>query len=280
MKEYRFELRKGSKKDECPECKKKSFVPYMDKKDGKPAGDRYGRCERLNNCGYNNYPKADRKDDYEPPIRKIEPVKPVEYISHELVEKTFNELKLNVFFQYIIKTFGGQKAMELQAKYNIGTAKHGGSIFWQQDLFGKFRTGKIMYYNPNGKRNKLHKSWFAHAKIKHDFNFQQCFFGLHLCSKDYPIALCESEKTAIMMSVYMPEFTWVASGGSEMINIQRLNELPRLDKVFPDGGQFEKWEMKTRHFVGRKMDLSVDNAIRDGKIPEGSDILDLIQLEK
>jgi len=28
------------------------------------------------------------------------------------------------------------------------------------------------------------------------------------------------------------------------------------------------------------MDLSVDNAIRDGKIPEGSDILDLIQLEK
>jgi len=280
MKEYRFELRKGSKKDECPECKKKSFVPYMDKKDGKPAGERYGRCERLNNCGYNNYPKADRKDDYEPPIRKIEPVKPVEFIDNNLVRLTMKNYGENTFINYLFNVFGAKKCVYLLKIYGIGTAINRGTIFWQRDLQGNVRTGKIMYYNPNGKRDKLHKSWFAHAKIKHDFNFQQCFFGLHLCSKDYPIALCESEKTAIMMSVYMPEFTWIASGGSEMINIQRLNELPRLDKVFPDGGQFEKWEVKTRHFVGRKMDLSVDNAIRDGKIPEGSDILDLIQLEK
>ena len=78
----------------------------------------------------------------------------------------------------------------------------------------------------------------------------------------------------------MPEFTWIASGGSEMLNIQRLNELPRLDKVFADGGQFDKWEIKTRGFAGRQMDVSVDKAIKEGKLPEGSDILDLIQLEK
>ena len=82
------------------------------------------------------------------------------------------------------------------------------------------------------------------------------------------------------MSVYMPEYTWIASGGSEMLNIQRLNELPRLDKVFADGGQFEKWEMKTRGFVSRQMDVSVDKAIKEGKLPEGSDILDLILLTK
>ena len=280
MKKYRYELRKGSKKDECPECKKKSFVPYIDKKDGKPAGERFGRCERINQCGYSNYPKADKNDNYEPPVKPYVPPLPIEYISKELIEKTFHDFKSNVFFQYLVKTFGGEKAMELQAKYNIGTAKHGGTIFWQQDLLGRFRTGKVMYYSENGKRDKARHSWFTHSKIKPDFNFRQCFFGLHLVIKDNPVALCESEKTAVLMSVYMPEFTWIASGGSEMLNIQRLNELPRLDKVFADGGQFDKWEMKTRGFAGRQMDVSVDKAIREGLIPEGNDILDLIQLTK
>ena len=279
MKQYRYELRKGSKKDECPECRKKSFVPYIDKKDGKPAGERFGRCERINQCGYSNYPKANKNDEWEQPVKPYVPPLPIEYIPKELVEKTFNDFEHNIFFQYLIRTFGGDKAMELQYKYNIGTAKHGGTIFWQQDLLGRFRTGKVMYYSENGKRDKARHSWFAHSKIKPDFNFRQCFFGLHLVSKDYPVALCESEKTAVLMSVYMPEFTWIASGGSEMLNIQRLNELPRLDKVFADGGQFEKWEVKTRGFAGRQMDVSVDKAIREGLIPEGSDILDLIQLQ-
>ena len=77
------------------------------------------------------------------------------------------------------------------------------------------------------------------------------------------------------MSIFMPEYTWVASGGSEMLNLQRLNELPRLDIVFPDNGQFDKWEWKTRIFTNRQMDLSVDRAVEDGLISEGDDILDL-----
>ena len=280
MKNYRYELRKGSRHDECPNCKKTTFKPYIDKKTNKEAGNIYGVCERINQCGYSNYPKPSKNDNYEPPVKPYAPPLPIEYIQKELVEKTFHDFRSNVFFQHLVKTFGGEKAMELQAKYNIGTAKHGGTIFWQQDLQGRFRTGKVMYYSENGKRDKSRHSWFAHSKIKPDFNFRQCFFGLHLVSKDYPVALCESEKTAVLMSVYMPEYTWIASGGSEMLNIQRLNELPRLDKVFADGGQFDKWEMKTRGFAGRQMDVSVDKAIKEGKLSEGSDILDLIQLEK
>ena len=73
----------------------------------------------------------------------------------------------------------------------------------------------------------------------------------------------------------MPEYTWVASGGSEMLNLQRLNELPRLDMVFADHGQLEKWEQKTRIFTNRQMDLTVDRAVESGLISEGDDILDL-----
>ena len=82
------------------------------------------------------------------------------------------------------------------------------------------------------------------------------------------------------MSQFMPEYLWLASGGANMLNDYRLMRLPRLDMVFPDNGQFELWENKTKLFGSRKMDISVDNAVRDGIIEEGDDILDLWMNEK
>lgn len=275
--EYRYSLRKGSRKSECPNCKKNTFKPYIETATGKEAGSKYGVCDRINSCGYKLYPKFDKNDDWRPTPQPYIPPKPIEYIPIETVEATFNDYRNNVFFQYLRTTFGAQVATELVEKYNIGTAKHGGTIFWQEDTLKRFRTAKVMYYNTNGKRDKTRASWFVHKKIREDFNFQQCFFGLHLVDGTKPVALCESEKTAIMMSVYMPEYVWVSSGGSEMLNAQRLCELKRLDKVFPDGSQWEKWQNKTKHF-NPQMDLSVEKAIAEGLIEEGSDILDLIQI--
>ena len=68
----------------------------------------------------------------------------------EIVEATFNQYKTNVFFMYLVKTFGVDVAYQLRDDYNIGTAKGGGTIFWQQDNKDRFRTGKVMYYNSNG----------------------------------------------------------------------------------------------------------------------------------
>lgn len=277
---YRFTLRTGSRKEICPNCGKKEFKPYIDIKTEKEVGGKYGRCERVNNCGYSLYPKVDKNDTWEPPLKPYVPPKPLDYVSVDLVNATFVNFDKNPFFMFLVELFGNEKANELQKQYNIGTAMYGGTVFWQKDRCGNYRTGKVMYYHENGKRNKDKKSWFVHSKISTDFNFRQCFFGIDTTSENYPIALCESEKTAILMSVYYPQFNWVASGGSEMLNLQRLNELPRLDKVFSDGGQFEKWEQKTRHFAGRQMDITVEKAILLGLIPEGSDIYDLIQEEK
>ena len=176
---------------------------------------------------------------------------------------------------WLVKMFDSEVANNLRTDYNIGTAKGGGTIFWQEDRNGNVRTGKVMYYHPNGKRIKERNSWFLHSRIKEDFNYRQCFFGLHLTTPDKPVALVESEKTAILMSVFMPEYTWVASGGSEMLNLQRLNELPRLDMVFADHGEFKKWEHKTRHF-NREMDVTVEQAVQAGTLPDGADILDLM----
>lgn len=276
-KQYKYSLMSGSKKFFCPNCKKKTFVPYVVTGTNNIVDStKYGRCERVNSCRYSLYPKLGKDDinssRYVPPAP--EEIKPLDFVSKDLMQATFNEFKNNIFFMYLVKLFGIEKAYQLQEDYNIGTAKGGGTIFWQQDREYNIRTAKVMYYNSNGKRNKDRMSWFVHKKIREDFNYRQCFFGLHLTSTDKPVALCESEKTAITMSVFEPEYTWIASGGSEMLNDERLLELPRLDKVFADNGQYEKWALKTRSFFP-EMDISVDEAVNNGILKEGDDILDL-----
>ncbi len=277
MKNYKYELQRGSKKFFCPNCKKKTFVPYV-KTGTNDIVDiaKYGRCERILSCRYHLYPRLGKDDisssRYVPPAP--EEIKPLDFVDKDLMQATFNEFKSNVFFMYLVKLFGIDEAYQLQETYNLGTAKGGGVVFWQQDREQNIRTAKVMYYHPTGKRIKERNSWFVHKKIRDDFNYRQCFFGLHLTSPDKPVALCESEKTAIIMSVFEPGYTWIASGGSEMLNDERLIELPRLDKVFADNGQFEKWERKTREFEP-EMDISVDEAVNNGILKEGDDILDL-----
>ena len=276
-KQYKYELMKGSRRYICPKCQKKEFKVYVKTGTNIVVDEtKYGRCNRQDACRYHLYPKLGKDDitssRYVPPAP--EEIKPLDFVSKDLMQATFNEFKSNVFFMYLVKLFGIEKAYQLQEAYNIGTAKGGGTIFWQQDREQNIRTGKVMYYHPNGKRIKERNSWFVHKKIKDDFNYRQCFFGLHLTTPDKPVALCESEKTAIIMSVFEPSYTWIASGGSEMINDERLFELPRLDKVFADNGQFEKWERKTRAFLP-EMDISVDEAVNNGILKEGDDILDL-----
>lgn len=282
-KKYRYELQKGSKHIHCPNCGKKTFKPYIDVETGELADiTKYGRCERIHNCQYFMYPdsKLTSEDwiNYEiKPIIQPKIIQP-DTISREIVEKTFNRFRENVFFIWLVKLFGKEKAFELQEKYNIGTAKKNGTIFWQQDREGRFRTGKIIYYGIDGKRLKDRNSWYVHNKSKKNFNLMQVFFGEHLMRSDTPIALCESEKTAILMSIYKPEFTWLSAGGSSMLNLYRLSRLFRLDYVFADNGQFEKWQQQTAMFKGRQMDVSVNKAFREGKLNQGDDILDLYLL--
>lgn len=287
-KNYKYTLQKGSKHTFCPNCNKKTFKLYVLTDDERViAGEQFGRCERINSCGYIKYPTDDIDMGFIAPTAKAVNnhiiIKP-DFVPSEIVEKTFSMFQQNTFFYYLTKLFGITKAYELQERYNIGTAKNNGTIYWQQDKEGNFRTGKVMYYGTNGKRLKDKNSWYIHRRIKEDFELQQVFFGEHLLSideyKDKPIALCESEKTAVIMSELMPEYTWLASGGANMLNSFRLLRLHRLDKVFPDNGQFELWEQKTKIFNNRSMDISVDNAVRNGVIEEGDDILDLWMNEK
>lgn len=285
MKKYKYELQKGSKHILCPVCQKKTFKPYVHAGTNNVVDSMlYGRCERINACGYIRYPTSDDDDDwtdYKAPKVAYKPPVP-DFINPDLVRSTFRNFNKNIFFQYLAKTFDLATARSLQKKYNIGTAKFGGTIFWQQDKDGRFRTGKVFYYQKNGKRDKNKGSWYLHNKVKKNFSLVQVFFGEHLIDENpyKPVALCESEKTAILMSVLEPGYTWIAAGGANMLNVQRLMRLNRLDFVSPDQGQFELWEKQTSIFRGREMDVRVEKAFRSGIVESGADILDLYLSKK
>ena len=277
MKQYKYELRKNSKKEVCPDCEKKTFTPYVLSSDGQTIIDitKYGRCDRINSCGYISYPDTSESDwqNYEHPKIPYKEKKP-DFIPVDLVESTFCSFKDNVFFMWLVKLFGSEKALKLQSDYNIGTAKNGGTIFWQQDKEGNFRTGKVMYYGKDGKRNKKKNSWYLHKQIKTDYSLVQVFFGEHLM-KGRPLAICESEKTAVLMNELQPEYTWLGAGGSNMLNHYRLTRLINLSFVSPDQGLFDHWKEQTASFEERRMDGRVEKAFREGKAKKGDDILDL-----
>jgi hypothetical protein len=82
-----------------------------------------------------------------------------------------------------------------------------------------------------------------------DFKLNQCLFGEHLL-KQYPhkpVAIVESEKTAIIASAHDDSCVWLASGSISNLNARICKPLKgRRVKLYPDLGAYDKWKAKAR----------------------------------
>ena len=56
---HRYSLERGSKKHQCPDCNKKTFVRYINTLTGNYLPEQYGRCDRESKCAYHLNPYAD-----------------------------------------------------------------------------------------------------------------------------------------------------------------------------------------------------------------------------
>jgi len=253
---------------DCPSCKAKlSFTQYLDGNTHKPIHDIVGKCNRESKCGYHYTPKqyfmdnptADHRRNEaclvsKPPLssrREIRGEVPFFY-----VEKSAS-YKSN-FVRFLFDNFSDEQIRNVAENYALGATKSKEVIFWQIDITGKVRTGKIMQYNPATGRRIKHESGaidWVHNKLKksgylpEDFNLQQCFFGEHLL-KIYPgksVAIVESEKSAIIASCIMPELIWLAAGNLNGLSIEKCQVLKGRDvMLYPDLGAFEKWKEKAQ----------------------------------
>lgn len=304
MKEYNYilETYKGlNTRYVCPICQKrnKTFSLYIDTKTGEHIHPTVGRCNRESNCGYHYTPKQYFQDNNisfnKPKFKAFKPQpiapkpKPVSLIPVEIFKASLNPTayEANHFVQFLIYLFGVEVTSQLVSRYFIATSKYwnGATVFWQIDKQGDVRTGKIMLYSPTtGKRIKVpfnHIGWVHKTLKQSEFELKQCLFGEHLLSdKTKPVAIVESEKTAVIASVYLPQFIWVAVGSLTNLNAEKCNILKgRNITLFPDLNGFEKWTSKANglsHLATFSVSDLLERKATETEKKQGLDIADYL----
>lgn len=311
MKNYKFTLQKykgPGTRHECPCCgDKHSFVYYVDAQ-GNYISPEVGRCNHESRCGYHMTPSEYFKNNprYTPCYKSIRPHipvnKPVErpscYIPMKYVVNMHSEKS---DFVHFLQTLTDDKSIKTAFdRYALGATKTGDVIFWQIDKNSHVRAGKIMKYNPKtGHRIKDGKdivNW-VHSKLKREkllpdnWELSQCLFGEHLATldldKNKPIVIVESEKTAIIGSIYLPNYIWMATGG--ICNLNEVKLSPIKDRniiIVPDVDGYDKWRDIVSKFRGYHITVSdilekeATEEERNAQIDIGDWMIQLLQKEK
>jgi hypothetical protein len=291
-KKFKYTLDLSSKKFICPDCNKKTFVRYKNQEGDYHEDPRFGRCDRENNCGCMNIPKDDPQEktmeDFAP--KKRIPENPASFIPFEHMESSWNNYKYNPFTLFLVKLFGDAKTVELIKKYRWGVDNTSiytrlYTIFWQIDSNEKVRSGKMIEYGEDGRRKKESlTTWFHRKKdgnnnLFPDFNLKQCLYGEHLLKLEptKPVAIVESEKTAIIASVFIPKYLWLACGGLTQLDQSKAKALKnRSVTLFPDLGSVGKngdqyIDSQTNIVWTKENEVWIKTDKKKDKWPQGSD---------
>lgn len=285
MKQYKYRFDESSKKFNCPQCGKKRFVKYVETETGHYTDSKYGRCDRQDSCGYKLYPNDNSIVNYNYIAPKlIEP----SFIEKEIFQATLCKYELNPLATYLINHYNKDEVNDTINKYKVGTSKmyNGATIFWQMDNTGKIRTGKIMAYDiTTGKRIKdkyiIPITWVHYKLKKPKESIRQCLFGLHLLNDNIKqVAIVESEKTAIIMSIESPNYTWMSTGSLQGFKYEYLAPLKGTAIIaFPDKGGYAQWQKTAEKLNEKSFDIKVSQLLENKKYLKGWDLVDVLNYE-
>ena len=261
---YRFTLEKYAgpqTRHVCPACKKKGeFVRYVDTEKKFRFPDHVGRCNRESACGYHySYVQYfDENDSFFNDTKenistcpKPQTVKPIEYFDKSILLATMTAYERNSFVNALREILNENQVYNIINRYKLGTTQSGAVIFWQMDALGRIRYGKAIHFKPDAHRDKSKDPKGVHSLMgRHDFNYQQVFFGSHLLScpenKGLKVHIVESEKTACICSEVFPEYLWIATGGKNGIHLDEKGTWDSLQGrevvLLPDVDAQGDWE--------------------------------------
>ncbi|HRO39924.1 MAG TPA: DUF6371 domain-containing protein [Flavobacteriales bacterium] len=238
----------------CPGCgHRKEFTKYVDTTTGEVLPDHVGKCNRADRCGYHYPPrdyfrdnglKPDNGTAYTP---KPEPPPPVPFLHDRDVVKALRaHPEQNTLSAYWRNLIGSDRWDKVALDYALGTWSDGrmagAAVYWQVDVDGKVKGGKVMLYDPaTGHRSKEGGTTWVHSLtggIPEGRKLEQCLFGEHLLKDwpmDKPVAVVESEKTAMIAAALMPDICWLATGSKDEFKLAKLQALTgRKVLAFPD----------------------------------------------
>jgi hypothetical protein len=152
--------------------------------------------------------------------------------------------------------------------YALGATRKQEVIFWQIDIQGRVRSGKIMKYGPDGHRvkdeggvNWVHSRMMKQGLLPQDWELTQCLFGEHLLNwpehRDKVVALVESEKSALIGAACFPNYVWLATGGKSQFSPEKMKVLKgRTVILFPDVDGYQEWKERSKTLTFCKVVVS------------------------
>ena len=321
MNEAKYHLQKYagmSTRHTCPQCgHKKEFTLYVDERNV-PIDESCGRCNR-ERCGYHltpaeyfkEHPTNDRADISTWKQPKPLKVVPINYLPSTLLGVDTHRSENNLF-RFMTKEFGEAEANHVFDTYCVGTSRHWknndglATTFPQIDEKGNLRQLKVMAYNPvSGKRMKkqdsaelwsdkaqkyipdtrpMDKIWFAGKTLlgNYEANLQQTFFGCHLIKDASRVGIVESEKSALICSILMPDIIWIATGGCNGCKWTESTVFKPLSGkrvvLYPDAGMLPKWEEKAAILRSKGINATMSRTCED--LPNNWDVADVLLQER
>jgi hypothetical protein len=316
MAEFEFELERGSKKFTCPYCNvPKKFKRYIRRTTGEYMPLEFGRCDREVSCTYHVYPSKEYFSDnserrlglkfgkkpgkakyvFENKNGSQTAEKPqnFDFITFEHLKTTFGNFERNAFVQFLLNLFpdSDEEIQDVLKIYFVGTYK-GYTCFPQIDRQMRIcKATLIRFDQANGKRrhgNDDTSSLVSKLDLKENFNYKQVFFGEHLLTRfaDKPVAIVESQKSAIVGGLCLPKMLWMATGSKQWLKPERLQRFDdRQIILYPDADGYNAWQQIATDARRLGLDVKVSSLIErratDEQKAEGYDVADyLIQQQR
>jgi hypothetical protein len=224
-----FTLGTTSKKYTCPQCGQKTFKvsTYVDTKE--PVDEtRFGRCERVNFCGYILLPGAtEQRTNFTPrPDPKYIFILP----SQDQIRAVVNFAATSNFHSFIkSNTTIPAEHLELWGVCSHRYYSDRTVYLFQRISDRAIVNWKIFAYKSDGHRNKdidsyslsAPKYYFEKDRLSYEVKYPMCLFGEHLLGpvNDTPVMVVESEKTAVLSSFYYPQYKWVSCGAANGLTV-------------------------------------------------------------
>src|ERR1043165_2570189 len=156
---YSLEKYKGPRtRHTCPQCNKlRQFSRYVSTETGEYLADHVGRCNREDNCGYHFTPKQffeENPDVKRAPFSNRQTTSNVEQkynsLPYELVQRSMHQEPKSNLHNFLSSRFGEAGVDQVTKQFLLGSSavKEHHTVFWQIDITGTVRSGKVIKYNP------------------------------------------------------------------------------------------------------------------------------------
>lgn len=284
----------------CPHCGQKTFTRYVDTFTNQVIADDCGRCDREISCKFHRPPReyfALNPTAYIPspnPALPSEPQPQPDVVNFGEVHiwdsrRRGNEHYESDFAVGLSQYFNEATVHSMIDTYHLqANGKQRNTMFPNIDKDGVVQDIAVIGYAPDLHRNGVayhyrgNDKWKAKMEAEHPngYKYGFCYFGEHLLPlyPDTPIALVESQKTAVICSAIHPCFIWLATCGSNQYKPEYCKPFKRRKvMVYPDKGCEAKWQAVTDRLVSEGYDIKLTPIMQQTKgYADNSDIADVL----